>query len=100
MKTADVPDVFKQAELPKVAKTYENRTTNEDGDCQVMAKITGALVDMLAQLKPNLHSENVERRLCMDFACVCTRSIAWNVDNFTVVVQEVQKGSQMSWVCI
>jgi len=57
--TADVPNAFIQAELPRNDENKENSKNKEDGHERVMMKITGVLVDMLVQLNPNLYSKYV-----------------------------------------
>ena len=57
--TADVPNAFMQAELPKGARKDKKNENNKDGNERVMMKITGVLVDMLVQLNPNLYSKHV-----------------------------------------
>lgn len=57
--TADVPNAFIQANMPKV----------KQGEDRVMMKITGVLVDMLVQLAPEVYGPCVylkkERKPCM-----------------------------------
>lgn len=57
--TADVPDAFAQARLPIKKGNKENQNDENDGNERVMMKTTGVLVDMSAQLNPNLHSNHV-----------------------------------------
>ena len=72
--TADVPNVFIQAQMPEV-KPDEDR---------VMMKITGVLVDMLVQWSPEVYGpcvvfENGQRVLCV----LGAEGNLWNVTSNT-----------------
>ena len=57
--TADVPNAFIQAELPRGTENDKNNKDTKDNNNRVMMKITGVLVDMLVQLDPNAYSKHV-----------------------------------------
>ena len=57
--TADVPNAFIQAELPRGTENDKNNKDTKDDNDRVMMKITGMLVGVLVQLDPNTYSKHV-----------------------------------------
>jgi len=80
--TGDVPNIFIQANIPKV----------KQGEDRVMMKITGALVDMLVQLAPKVYGPCVVFEDVKNFICGSAEGSS------SIMVQQIQERLGGSWL--